>query len=146
MRRYVSGKELLMRISIVLLLFLFFCPVVFAQQYAGTYTTIIGEADVPPDMKAAVGNWELILGDEGQFTTMQNGEVVVRGTYAVTADQMTFSDAEGSMACTGEQATGAYGFALESGTLTFTLVDDDCPGRRIVLLTRPLTKQTAIAN
>ena len=132
--------------SVVFLLFLLFAPVAFAQQYAGTYTTTIGEADVPPDMKAAVGNWELILGDEGQFTTTKNGDVVVSGTYAVTADQMTFSDAEGAMACAGEQAAGAYGFALESGTLTFTLVDDDCPGRRIILLTRPLTKQANTAN
>ena len=132
--------------------FLFFAALVCvasiasAQQWAGTYTTSISEGDVPPDMKAAVGNWELILGDEGQFSTSRNGEVVVRGTYAVTADQMNFSDAEGSMACTGEQAAGSYGVALEGGTLTFTLVDDDCAGRRIILLTRPLTRQPNTTN
>jgi hypothetical protein len=117
-----------------------------AQQWAGTYTTAISEADVPPDMKAAVGNWSLILGDEGQFTTLHNGEVVVRGTYAVTADQMNFSDSEGSMACAKDQAAGSYGFALESGTLTFTLLDDECPGRRIILLTRPLTREQNTSN
>ena len=121
-------------------------PVLFAQEWTGTYTTTISEADVPPDMKAAVGNWELILGDEGQFTTSRNGEVMVRGAYAVTGDQITFSDAEGAMACLNEQAAGSYTPALDGATLTFTLVDDDCAGRRIVLTSHSLTKQPPATN
>ena len=116
------------------------------QQWVGTYTTTINDADVPPDMKAAVGNWELILGDEGQFTTSRNGEVMVRGSYVVSGDQMTFSDADGPMACLNEQAAGSYTPALDGATLTFTLVDDDCAGRRIVLTSHSLTKQPPAAN
>ncbi len=145
MRFYVSAIGVNMnktnRIILCALVFLCICPVAFSQQrWAGTYVTMIGDADVPPDMKAAVGRWELILSDEGTFTTAQNGEVVVRGSYVVSADQMSFSDSEGKMACP-EQSTGTYKPALNGATLTFTLVEDDCAGRRIVLLSHPLTKQ-----
>lgn len=123
-----------------------FSSFVFGQQWAGRYTTTISDADVPPEMKEAVGNWELNLGDEGQFTTSRNGEVVVTGNYAVTGDQMTFSDTDGAMACEGPQAAGSYIPALDGATLTFTLVDDECAGRRIILTSHPLTKQPQSAN
>jgi hypothetical protein len=142
-------EETFMSRTIKMLMIALFClssSVALAQEYAGTYITTINDADVPPDMKAAVGNWELILGDEGQFTSSKNGEVMVRGAYVVTGDQMTFSDAEGPMACPNEQATGSYTPALEGATLTFTLVDDECAGRRIVLTSHSLTKQPPVTN
>ena len=139
----------LMSRTLKMLVFVLLCataPFAFAQQWSGIYTTTISEADVPPDMKAAVGNWELILGDEGQFTSSRNGEVMARGAYVVTGDQMMFSDAEGPMACLNEQAAGSYTPALDGATLTFTLVDDDCAGRRIVLTSHSLTKQPPATN
>jgi hypothetical protein len=142
-------EETFMSRTIKLLMIALVClssSVAFSQEWAGTYTTTINDADVPPDMKAAVGNWELILGDEGQFTTSRNGEVMARGTYVVTGDQMTFSDSEGPMACRNEQAAGSYTPALDGATLTFTLVEDDCTGRRIVLTSHSLTKQPPSTN
>jgi hypothetical protein len=130
-----------MKIASIVFALLFVCSFASAQEWAGTYTTTISPADVPPEMTAAVGSWELILGDEGQFTTTQNGEVVVRGTYAVSGDQMSFSDAEGKMACGKEQASGTYKPALDGGTLSFTIIDDQCQGRRIILTSHALTKK-----
>jgi hypothetical protein len=130
-----------MRIVSFVFALMLVCSFASAQEWAGTYTTTISPADVPPEMTAAVGSWELILGDEGEFTTSQNGEVVVRGTYAVSGDQMSFSDAEGKMACAKEQASGSYKPALDGGTLSFTLVEDTCAGRRIVLTSHALTKK-----
>ncbi|MCI0416077.1 hypothetical protein L0222_25160 [bacterium] len=130
-----------MRIASMVFVLMAVCSFASAQEWAGTYTTTISPADVPPEMAAAAGSWELILGEEGQFTSTQNGEVVVRGTYAVSGDQMAFSDAEGKMACAKEQASGSYKPALDGGTLSFTLVDDQCAGRRIVLTSHALTKK-----
>lgn len=130
-----------MRIASMVFVLMAVCSFASAQEWAGTYTTTISPADVPPEMAAAAGSWELILGEEGQFTSTQNGEVVVRGTYAVSGDQMAFSDAEGKMACAKEQASGSYKPALDGRTLSFTLVDDQCAGRRIVLTSRALTKK-----
>jgi hypothetical protein len=130
-----------MRIASIIFALIAFCSFASAQEWAGTYTTTIGPADVPPEMTAAVGTWELILGDEGDFTTTQNGEVAVRGTYAISGDQMSFSDAEGKMACAKEQASGVYKPAVDGGTLSFTLVDDQCAGRRIILTSHALTKK-----
>ena len=132
-----------MKTASIVFVLMALCSFASAQEWAGTYTTTISVADVPPDMKAAVGLWELILGEEGQFTTTQNGEVVVQGTYAVAGDQMTFADVEGKMACAKEQASGIYKPALDGGTLTFTLIDDQCPGRRIVLTSHSLTKKVS---
>ena len=132
-----------MRIASIIFVLLVFCSFATAQDWPGTYTTTISIADVPPEMKDAAGAWELILGEEGQFTTTQNGEVVVRGTYAVAGEQMTFSDAEGKMACLQDQASGVYTPTLDGGTLTFTLVDDKCSGRRIVLTSHSLTKKVS---
>jgi hypothetical protein len=123
---------------------LLLCNLVFAQEFAGTYTTMITDSDVPPDMKDAVGSWEIVLDDEGRFTAVQNGEVAVRGTYSVSGDQMTFSDVDGKLACTEDYVVGTYTAALEGATLSFTLVNDDCAGRRIILLSHPLTKQTTV--
>ena len=117
-----------MKTASIIFVLLVLCSFASAQDWPGTYTTTISVADVPPEMKAAAGAWELILGEEGQYTTTHNGEVVVRGTYAVAGEQMTFSDAEGKMACLQDQASGVYTPALDGGTLTFTLVDDKCSG------------------
>jgi hypothetical protein len=47
------------------------------------------------------------------------------------------------MACGKEQASGSYKPALDGGTLSFTIVDDQCPGRRIILTSHALTKKTS---
>jgi hypothetical protein len=127
--------------TILFVALLLLAGVLSAQQYAGTYTTTIGDGDVPPDQKAAVGMWEVMLGDENEFTASQNGDVKVRGTYAISGDQMSFSDSDGEFACAKDQASGTYQPTLNEGTLTFKVVDDKCSGRRIILTSHPLVKK-----
>ena len=125
---------------ISLLMILCISSFVFAQQFAGSYVTTITDADVSPDTKAILGKWELILTDEGPFTLLQNGEVVVHGSYTVTDTNISFSDSEGKLACQ-EQDAGVYTAVLDKETLTLKLVEDNCAGRRIVMLSHALLKQ-----
>jgi hypothetical protein len=112
-----------------------------AQNFSGTYTTSIGEGDVPPELKNAVGIWEISLGDQNDFTASKGGEVQVRGNYSIAGDQITFADAEGAMACAKDQATGSYHAALDGDSLTFTKTSDACKARSIVLTSHSLTRK-----
>ena len=123
--------------------FLLLCVGTFAgaaENFAGTYTTSISEADVPPELKAAVGLWEIFLGDQNEFTASRNGEVAARGSYSLAGDHMTFSDEDGPMACAKDQ-TGTYLAALDKDVLTFTKSSDACNARSIILTSHSLTRK-----
>ena len=117
------------------------CAARAAENFSGTYTTSIGEGDVSPDLKDAVGIWEIYLGDQNNFTASKAGEEKVRGSYSIAGDQITFADTEGAMACPKDQATGQYHAALDGDSLTFTKTSDACKPRTIVLTSHSLTRK-----
>jgi hypothetical protein len=125
----------------VLLLLCIACVARGAENFAGTYTTSIGEGDVSPDLKEAVGIWEILIGEQNDFTASKSGEVKVRGNYSIAGDQITFADSDGPMACPKDQATGSYHAALDGDSLTLTKVNDVCKPRAIVLTSHSLTRK-----
>ena len=121
--------------------------IVYAQQvnnFAGTYTTSINEADVPPEGKDLVGIWEIMLSDQNQFTASKSGEIQARGTYLVQNDHVSFADQDGPNACPKEQAAGTYQVSYDVDTVTFTAVDDQCAGRKIILSSHSLMRKKAV--
>ncbi len=124
----------------ILMLLLIGCGASSAELLKGIYTTLISVADDPANGLSQSGRWDLELGDDDRFTVFRDNEMVVEGRYAVKEDHMEFTDEEGSLACDAGQATGTYGWALDGKTLTLTLLEDTCEGRKAVLATQSFTR------
>ena len=78
----------------------------------------------------------------GKMLVKDRGVVVVEATYAVTGDQIIFTDKQGKLACT-EPATavGKYRWKYDGQALRFTKVEDGCEGRVRTLTTLRLSRQ-----
>ena len=107
----------------------------------GTYTTTIASADLVNGASSVLsGFWDLHFADNNLFTVSKDGELVVKGTYAVVEDQLTFSDEEGLLACRAGQAIGLYKWALDDDTLSLTAIEDQCDGRKAILAAHPFSR------
>ncbi len=63
----------------------------------------------------------------------------VRGKLSVQGCTVRFTDTEGTYACPADQV-GTYTFQVREGTLRFTLVKDECEGRRLAVTKAPLKR------
>jgi hypothetical protein len=70
---------------------------------------------------------------------MTGEEVVVEGEYTVKGEQLTLTDKQGRLACTGEEgmATATYEWKYEGESLTLSKVEDKCEGRSAGLTAGP---------
>lgn len=66
------------------------------------------------------------------FTVTYEGQIVVRGKYTVKDNQVVLHDKSGPKACVGMDP-GTYEWSLDGDKLSFLLLDDPCPGRRMML-------------
>ena len=78
----------------------------------------------------ANGDFAITFSDDGTHTVSSGGNVVVKGSYTVTQDQIALSDKEGDYACKG---TGKYKWKAEGKGLKFEKVEDECEGRATAL-------------
>jgi hypothetical protein len=114
----------------------------------GEYTVSLSRTDVPTDIAGAfsyVGRWRIALNEDGTYEAERlDAGVVVQGTYTLSDDQITFTDESGLLSCSNPSAVPIEGDDLASGTyewtkvgseVTFTPVEDNCPGRVIFLST-----------
>jgi hypothetical protein len=121
------------------------------DSIVGTYTVVITEPDIPKDIAngpTLLGRWQVQFNDDGTYSTARTdvGEMV-SGTYEVDGDQITITDESGLLSCSNNSpignipdvATGTYAWQKTDQRLNFTLVDDECAGRRILMTTRQLT-------
>jgi hypothetical protein len=92
----------------------------------GTYTTKIAS---PAQFK---GIWTLKLAGSGKYKVIDNGQLLVQGTYTTTGSSITFGHEKGEGAC---PAAGIYGWKRSGTTLRFTRTRDgaSCTGRKGVL-------------
>lgn len=66
----------------------------------------------------------------------------VLGTYAITGDQVVFTDVEGFAACSAEEGVqGTYRFAVDGTSLRFTKLSDQCGARAHILSTQSMRLQ-----
>lgn len=126
---------------VVLLLLLIGCRSSSLELLQGNYISMSPGTDHQANGLSLPGSWGLKLADDSRFTVLNDGEVVVEGRYTVEENQLEFTDEKGPLACQAEQETGIYKWALEGKTLTLTLVDDKCDGRKGVLAARLFLKQ-----
>ncbi len=63
----------------------------------------------------------------------------VRGKLSVEGCTVRFTDSEGTYACPSDEV-GTYTFEVREGTLRFTLVKDECEGRRLAVTRAPLKR------
>src|SRR5215212_2489111 len=78
------------------------------------------------------GQFAITFSNDGTHSVSADGKVVVKGSYAVTQDQITLTDKEGDYACLG--TTGKYKWKVEGPSLKFEKIEDDCEGRAGAML------------
>jgi len=102
---------------------------------SGTYMTTLVSTDAAVSSNRMSGDWTIGFGSNGVLTvTAPSG---FTGTYSgysfdVVGSEFT-TDLFGEDVCS-TLLPGTYRWSLSSGQLTFTVVDDSCPGR-VALLT-----------
>jgi hypothetical protein len=74
------------------------------------------------------GEITLTFSEDGTHTVSLNGNVVVKGSYAVTHDQIVLTDAEGQYACD-KAKPGKYRWKADKKTLKFDKIEDECNER-----------------
>ena len=112
---------------------------------AGSYSTTVTLADIPPDFppefaEILVGTWVTTFDGNREYTVTKNGDFVAHGTYTSNKSHLVMYDKDGPLACTDEHgiATGIYTFVISNNELTVTPVLDRCYGRQFVLTLRPM--------
>jgi hypothetical protein len=101
----------------------------------GSFRTVISGRS--PQLNGA---WVLKIDQLGQSTISKNGKVVVKGAVGAWSGHFQITDASGPQACKGVRASGAYTYTLKSNRLALKVGFDQCPGRKAILTTHPLTK------
>jgi len=106
-----------------------------ATTLTGSYATTLASTDAAVTANRMQGDWTIGFGSSGILTvTTPSSFTGTRSGYSfqVTGDQFR-TDLFGADVCS-TLLPGTYQWNLVSGQLTFTLVDDTCPGR-VALLT-----------
>ena len=78
------------------------------------------------------------LYDGNHYTVKLDGETVVEGVYEIKNEQVYITDETGPYAC-GENMTGVYKWIIKDNKVTFTVVKDECTGRKNFMTTKPFT-------
>ena len=114
----------------------------------GQWSVALGRADIPVDIASSmsyVGRWRLGIEADGTYQAERTDVgIVIEGSWTADGNQITFTDESGLLSCANaaaspiiddDMATGTYTWSRSGKTLTFTQVDDACPGRIILLTT-----------
>jgi hypothetical protein len=131
----------------------------------GDYTVRIVARDIPnllrfdePSVNKYRGDWTVSLDDRGNFTIMQNDQVLMEGAFVVNQDQITFSSEEGTPLCgtDPEEISATYqwypvgsfttAYPVEEGIGLMPVSSDKCYARSLVLATHPLKLVNPIYN
>src|SRR5581483_11423291 len=86
---------------------------VHAQNFSGvTLTVNISSDDVadldPTVQVALIGTWTIAFDDNGGYAVGKDNTVTAVGLWQLNGNELTLTDLDGSLACTGDQATGTY--------------------------------------
>jgi hypothetical protein len=112
-----------------------------------TYAVTLLPEDFPPFFPPEIvelltGDWELDFTDPRVSVARLNGEVVVESRYTSNPARLVLRDLGGNLACVEPgTAQGVYGWSLDDGELSLTVVQDRCDGRPFVLTAKPWTMQ-----
>ena len=121
------------KLAVVLVLSMF--SIAFAAQFpTGRYVTQL-EGD----------EWTI------SFTTVEasvykNDQQVILSDYRVSQNEIEFSNERGVYACIGAVSTGRYTWRFDGVNLTFINLDDECPGRILVLTSNSWRLEGTVAR
>jgi hypothetical protein len=114
----------------------------------GQWSVALGRTDIPVDIASSmsyIGRWRLGIEEDGTYQAERSDVgIVIEGAWTADGDQITFTDESGLLSCASaaaapiidqDMASGTYTWARDGKNLTFTQVDDACPGRIILLTT-----------
>jgi hypothetical protein len=86
------------------------------------------------------GTFTLQFNGDGSYTVAAEDKIVVKGTYAVSQDEVVLKDSEGDYAC-GADKPGKYKWKYDGKAITFSKVEDECDGRSQGLTSQPFVKK-----
>lgn len=125
----------------------------------GQWSVALARTDVPVDIASSmsyIGRWRLGIEADGTFQAERtDAGVVIEGSWTSEGNQITFTDESGLLSCGNAAAapiidqnmdSGTYTWARSGKTMTFTQVDDACPGRIILLTTFSFNTYVACAT
>ena len=113
----------------------------------GSYTTRITSVDLYPErlsLSEYLGEWELKLGENNQFTASLGNMIDIEGSYKLTTDQIAFYSQRWASFCPDEPdiQDGIYSWTLNGKSLNLSVISEDCSVRRLILATHPLVINT----
>jgi hypothetical protein len=120
-----------------------------APLLQGTYATQVTGSDLsskPANYEEYIGNWQIKLGAEGDYSTILNGQVMSQGRYYFVNEQLVFSESRYSSLCpTAENnlagTSGTYDFSFDGEGLALKAVSENCAQRTFLMQAHPLTLQ-----
>jgi imidazolonepropionase-like amidohydrolase len=101
---------------------LFLWPLLFVS------TSAFAQAPSPLPGTYVTGPFSITF-EASTYQISRGGQVAVSGEFQLARDTVTFRDRSGAIACNPAVA-GRYIWKRDGVALTFTLVSDDCPGRK----------------
>ena len=129
------------------------------ESPVGQWSVALVRTDLPVDVASSmsyIGRWRLGIEADGTYQAERtDAGIVIEGTWTADGDQITFTDESGILSCANAAAAPIIGEDISSGTytwvrsgkaLTFTQVDDACPGRIILLTTFAFNSFVACAT
>ena len=107
---------------------------------AGTYSATFTAADnIRVGNAFVTGESSIAFTADGDFTIVAP-EVVIRGEYTVTGDQVKFEESNPSFPCE-SQPVYVYRWKLEGDELSFSTVDDPCSLREMAMTIHPYVRE-----
>lgn len=129
-----DGENFMTRLKVLLFGAMALGLLGFSGQVFRTPPTTTVKADSPQFPKGVfVGKFATIdFKADMTFTVTYEGQIVVKGKYVVKDNQVVLHDKSGPKACVGMDP-GTYEWSLDGDKLSFLILDDPCPGRRMML-------------
>ena len=124
----------------LLLLLLVFC--VASASAVASSSALLGayKATITGKTAALNGKWRLEFKPKGRVHLYRNGRLVVVARATNVGRRLKIEDRSGSYACGRGERVGTYGYKAVGKRLTFTVISDNCVGRKAVLTTKPFVR------
>jgi len=117
------------------------------QMLAGTYSTVITEADVTnfksleENFANNKGAWEIVFAQDGKFTATRDGTYLADGIYIVKGPEIEIDIRNVCDNCPCNGAIGRYYWSLNDKQLGFSKKAGVCDAMDLALTAHGLTRQ-----
>jgi hypothetical protein len=114
---------------------------------AGDYRMVLTAEDLQrsgltdPGLKDNLGNWQFILGADGNFTASRDGQFIADGNFGFKGNEMGIQVLHVCEVCTCLGNIGRYAWNLENQQLIVKKIYDPCDSMALVLTSKPLQRK-----